>query len=194
MSMRPPFRRAWRWPWRLWERGALGSCFSSLIPGVIIALVGRGRWLDDYLAWSSPAAGDPLSLQPVTREHVPSDPPWSTEKARSLFGGSRPGQGPLSPRIKCRANSSSGLRFPPLLTLFFVYVPPTSPASDFLFYLSTCIPVPRFPSPVAPRRRTRLQASPSSSLSRSPWTGLKRNSSSCRPNITGACPAAWGER
>lgn len=45
MSMRPPFRRAWRWPWRLWERGALGSCFSSLIPGVIIALVGRGRWL-----------------------------------------------------------------------------------------------------------------------------------------------------
>lgn len=143
------------------------------------------------MAWSSPAAGEPLSLQPVTRAHVPR--PALEHGRGSESGGSRPGEGPLSPRIKCSANSSSGLRFPPLLTLFFVYVPPTSPSSDLLLYLSTRIPVPRFPSPVAPRRRTRLQASPSSSLSRSPWTGLKRNSSSCRPSITGACPAAPGE-
>lgn len=86
-----------------------------------------------------------------------------------------------------------GPHFQPLLTLFFVYVPPVLSFSDLLLYSSARIPVPRSPSLVAPRRRTRLQASPSSSLSRSPWTGLKRNSSSCRRSITGACPAAPGE-
>jgi hypothetical protein len=42
------------------------------------------------------------------------------------------------------------------------------------------------------RRRTKLQASPLSSLSRSLWTGLKRNSSSCRRSITGACRPTQG--
>lgn len=57
--------------------------------------------------------------------------------------------------------------------------------------------LPWLPLLVTCRRRTRLQASPLSSLSRSPWTGLKRNSSSCRRSITGACRPArvvvtWG--
>lgn len=52
--------------------------------------------------------------------------------------------------------------------------------------------LPWSPLLVTCRRRTRLQASPLSSLSRSPWTGLKRNSSSCRRSITGACRPAGG--
>lgn len=70
---------------------------------------------------------------------------------------------------------------------------PISPSPDFLLYPSARILVPRCPSLVAPRRLIRLQASPSSLLSRSPWTGLRRNSSSCRRSITGACPAASRE-
>ena len=65
--------------------------------------------------------------------------------------------------------------------------------SLILLYPPARIPVARSPSPIALRRRTRLQASLSSSLSRSPWTGLKRNFSSCRRSITGACRAAPGE-
>lgn len=67
-------------------------------------------------------------------------------------------------------------------------------SSDLLLYPSPPHPPdPRSPSPIVLRRRTRLQASPSSSLFRNPWTALKRNSSFCRLSITGACPAVPGK-
>lgn len=82
---------------------------------------------------------------------------------------------------------------------------PFSATSNFMFCLcSTHLSVLCFIHPPEspshgpprwspPRRRTRLQASPSNSLFRSLWTALKRNSSSCRRSITGACRASPGD-
>ncbi|KAM9675204.1 transducin-like enhancer protein 1 isoform 8-T8 [Dama dama] len=71
MSMRPRFRRAWRWPQRLWERGTSGS-FLLWSPGSLSPPEGGGGVVDDNLARSSrAAAGDPCPFNQVTQAHSP---------------------------------------------------------------------------------------------------------------------------
>lgn len=191
MSMRPRFRRAWRWPGRLWERGTSGS-FLLWSPGSLSPREGGGGVVDDNLARSSTAAaGDPCPFNQVTQAHLPRpalEAGRGCERHLRSFGS---GKVHLpSPQVKRKLEFWT----PFGATSNFIFcLYPTHSLILRLLYPTARIPVARSPSLVALRRRTRLQASPSSSLSRSPWTGLKRNFSSCRRSITGACRAAPGE-
>lgn len=191
MSMRPRFRRAWRWPRRLWERGTSGS-FLLWSPGSLSPPEGGGGGVDDNLARSSTAAaGNPCPFNQVTQAHLPRpalEAGRGCERHLRSFGS---GKVHLpSPQVKRKLEFGT----PFGATSNFIFrLCPTHSLILRLLYPTARIPVAWSPSLVALRRRTRLQASPSSSLSRSPWTGLKRNFSSCRRSITGACRAAPGE-
>lgn len=145
--MRPPFRRAWRWPRRLWEPGTLRSCFSPLIPGVIIAPVGRGWWLRRQFGlvfpgrWGAPVppAGDPGACT-ATRP--------GARKRPAIFGGSGSGEGPLSPPHKVQRKLE--FRVPFSATSNFIFC--LRPTHFSVLLLNCFIYVPASLSLGSPRR------------------------------------------
>ena len=127
--------------------------FSSGPPGHYRPL--REEAASSTTVWPGPPRPPPGTLVPSTRwpRRTYRVPPWRLEEAASVIWGASDLGRSTFPLPKWSANWSSGLRLVPLLTLFFVYVPPT------LWYSDCFIQPPASPS-LGPPRWSPLDAAP----------------------------------